>query len=293
MGKIYSSPLKNYLTSAGFVAVSNLLLDYQLELGLTEGELLFIIKVLRHKDGFVIHDDNLDQTVSSRTLSRRRNSLREKGYLTFNIVKKQDEKGCYITEGISYDFSPLEEKLQKLANKITEKTETKFKKAAEESGRKIEDENIQKFKEEYEEYYGVPYNLNDFEYKKYEELPEEEKHLIKRIFEYCKCYDLLGTIVPRLSLFFKSKFRFDELKEFDRAFPEDNKFQDNTNLIEEVFNDFGFKKEEKNKHFPFYSALERIINKTCDNYHISTKDKFPKSTIDELDRVFNIYEGDN
>ena len=53
MGKIYSSPLKNYLTSAGFVAVSNLLLDYQLELGLTEGELLFIIKVLRHKDGFV------------------------------------------------------------------------------------------------------------------------------------------------------------------------------------------------------------------------------------------------
>ena len=87
MEKIYASPVKNYLQRNGFVMVSNLLIDFQQELGITELELSFIIKIMKNVKGYAIHDRDLDPTVCSRTLSRRRNSLRDKGLLNFSTIK--------------------------------------------------------------------------------------------------------------------------------------------------------------------------------------------------------------
>lgn len=264
MKKVFASPLKNYLTSYGFVPISNLLLDYQEELGLTEGELLFIIRVLRHKNGFILHDEDLDPTVSSRTLARRRNSLKEKGYLNFNLVKKQDEFGHYQTDGINYDFSQLENKLQALADAANKNKEKELEKFVEKTSREIEDENILKYKQDYEEYYGIPYTLNEYEYKKYSELNDEDKKLISHIFDYCKEYGLLNKIVPRLSLFFKAKFRFEELKKFvleTSTVKEEINPIDNSKLIYDTYKSFNYNSIEDN--YPFYKAIERLVNKFC------------------------------
>ena len=44
----------NYIYEYGYVMISNLLLDYQNELKLTNDEVMFIIKVFRHKNsGFL------------------------------------------------------------------------------------------------------------------------------------------------------------------------------------------------------------------------------------------------
>ena len=113
MEKIYSTPVRNYIQRNGFVMVSNLLLDFQQELGITESELSFIIKIMKNKNGYAIHDKDLDPTVCTKTLSRKRNSLKEKGLLKFSTIKSQDPiTGTFKTDGISYDLSPLEEKLQ-------------------------------------------------------------------------------------------------------------------------------------------------------------------------------------
>ena len=53
MEKIYASPVKNYLQRNGFVMVSNLLIDFQQELGITELELSFIIKIMKASFTFI------------------------------------------------------------------------------------------------------------------------------------------------------------------------------------------------------------------------------------------------
>ena len=77
-------------------------------------------------------------------------------------------------------------------------------------------EKLETFKKDYLNYYGIEYILNEYEIKKYNSLSEEEKNMISYIFNYCSDNDLFGKIVPRLSLFFKAKFRFDELRRYCR-----------------------------------------------------------------------------
>lgn len=280
MEKIYATPLKNYLTSNGFVAVSNLLLDNQQQLGLTEGELLFIIKVLRHKDGFVLNDKVLDSSVSSKTLSRRRNSLKEKGYLNFTVVKKQDENGLFSTMGISYDFSKLEEKLQALSDKNNEKIQKEAQKEVEKLDTTIVvdkvDENekspLEHFKKDYENYYGVPYILSEYEIKHYNELKEQHKIMVSYIFKFCYEKNLLKTITPRLSLFFKTPFRFKELKDYciENGFIQEEEFipdvdkedlEIKANIELEINKIFSKYYKHKTDNRIFHTAVERYVNR--------------------------------
>ena len=213
--EIFASPTKNYLTRNGFVMISNLLLDYQNELGLTEGELTFIIRVLKNRMSSVVHDRELDPTVSSRTLARRRTSLKEKGYLKYSIVKKQDELGVFRTEGIMYDLSQLEDKLQAISDKMESRKVEKLKKELKEEEKiVITDTPIEDFKSDFKDYYGVDYNISEYEAKYYNNLSEENKKILSHIFEYCRENNLLGQIVPRLSFFFKVKFRFVQLRQY-------------------------------------------------------------------------------
>ena len=256
MGNVYTSVNKNYIQRNGFVMVSNLLLDYQQELGISELELSFIIKIMKNKSGYCIHDDQLDPTVSSKTLQRRRLSLKEKGYLNFSTVKEQDSKtGTFSTKGISYDLSPLEEKLQMISDKLEEEKLKNAKEEIKEQKLVIEEENentpLGIYKKEYKEQYGVPYIPTEYELNKYEAMEDEEKKLLLYIFQYCKENNLIGKIVPRLSLFFKTKFRFDDLKRF---------VESKNEVIEEVketeFPDLS--KEIKETYLMYYKTMEPL-----------------------------------
>lgn len=275
MAEVYSSVVKNYIQRNGFVMVSNILLDFQDELGITEGELVFILKILRNKTCVSIHDEELDNSVSSRTLSRRRNSLKEKGLLNFSVLKKQNEDGKFETAGISYDLSPLENKLQELSDILEKKKQSYIKQEIVEQEIVVEDneENspLIEYQKEYEDYYGVPYQFNKFEINKYNSLSDENKKLIAFIFEYCKANNLLDKIVPRLSLFFKTSFRFADLKKwylnnnFDETIEEDEK---DWSIVYKYIDDWykvyypsGNRADNPN----FYSMLFEYICKTYDH----------------------------
>jgi hypothetical protein len=263
MEKIYSTPVKNYIQRNGFVMVSNLLLDFQQELGITESELSFIIKIMKNKNGYAIHDKDLDPTVCTKTLSRKRNSLKEKGLLNFSIIKSQDLiTGTFKTDGISYDLSPLEEKLQIISDNIESKREKEIKQHLTKQNKIVEtNENspLETFKKDYLNYYGVEYILNDFEIKKYNSLSAEEKNMIGYIFNYCSDNGLFGKIVPRLSLFFKTKFRFEDLKKYC----EENGY----NSSQEIINEDIINKHTNNicnkynvkDNYAFKEAIKRIL----------------------------------
>lgn len=217
MGKVYSSPLKSYLLRNGYIPVSNLLIDYQQQLGISEEELIFLIKVLRHRNGFIIHDEMLDPTVSSRTLTRRRTSLKEKNLINYTIVKKKDVTGLYKTSGISYDLTPLEEKLQIISDSLEKEKEKDIEETlTKEKIKTVRDEDLplENYKDDFKAYYGYDFILNEYECNKYNSLSTDDKEYIKYIFAYCKDNNLLEKITPRLSLFFKVKFRFEELKKY-------------------------------------------------------------------------------
>ena len=105
------SPSSNYLYD-GFTMISNLIMDNQVRLNITNEEFAFIVKIYRNVKGYKIHDSALDSTVSTRTLQRRRKSLKDKGLIKYTVYRKRDDSGHITTDGISYDLSPLEEKLQ-------------------------------------------------------------------------------------------------------------------------------------------------------------------------------------
>jgi hypothetical protein len=218
-----SSSVSNYIQRDGFVMVSNLLIAYQMELGLTNRELVFIIKAIKHKENYKLHDDQLDPSVSSRTLQRCRKSLKEKGYLNYKIWKYSDEKGRLHTEGITYDFSPLEEELQRISNLIAEEKESQINKEAEnyiiEYG---EESPIVKFMEDWENHYGDKYRLTPVEKQWYNKLSEEEQEYVSRIFEFCEDMQLFKEITPRLILFIKTASRWKQLKEYVNDNPKEN-----------------------------------------------------------------------
>ena len=274
MAEVYSSVVKNYIQRNGFVMVSNLLLDFQDELGITEGELVFIIKILRNKTNLSIHDEELDSSVSSRTLSRRRNSLKEKGLLNFSVLKKQNENGKFQTAGISYDLSPLEKKLQELSDILESKKKSYIQQEITEQEIIVEDneENspLIEYQKEYEDYYGVPYQFNKFEISKYNSLSDENKKLIAYIFEYCRANNLLDKIVPRLSLFFKTSFRFADLKKWylNNNFETVEENEENWDVVYKYVDDWyrvyytsGNRADNPN----FYSMLFSYICKTYDH----------------------------
>lgn len=218
-----SSSVSNYIQRDGFVMVSNLLISYQSELGITDRELMFIIKAIKHKENYKLHDEQLDPNVSARTLQRCRKSLKEKGYLNYKVWKYTDEKGHIHTEGITYDFSPLEEELQHISNLIAEEKESQINKEAEnyiiEYG---ENSPIVKYMEDWENHYGDKYRLTPAEKQWYNKLSEEEQECISRIFDFCEDMHLFKEITPRLILFVKTASRWKQLKEYVNDNPKEN-----------------------------------------------------------------------
>lgn len=218
-----SSSVSNYIQRDGFVMVSNLLISYQSELGITDRELIFIIKAIKHKENYKLHDEQLDPNVSARTLQRCRKSLKEKGYLNYKVWKYTDEKGHIHTEGITYDFSPLEEELQHISNLIAEEKESQINKEAEnyiiEYG---ENSPIVKYMEDWENHYGDKYRLTPAEKQWYNKLSEEEQECISRIFDFCEDMHLFKEITPRLILFVKTASRWKQLKEYVNDNPKEN-----------------------------------------------------------------------
>ncbi len=110
----------NYAMDEGFIQIPNLLIDYHEELGIDEKELLFLIKLSRHKASFKVHDDKLVKGCQ-KTAQRRRSSLKKKGLLHFQEHKESfDEGGVkkWKTVGFTYDLSTLNDKLQELSNQL-------------------------------------------------------------------------------------------------------------------------------------------------------------------------------
>ena len=264
MVKVYSSPFKSFLLRNGYSQVSNLLFDYQKELDISDGELLLILRIIRNKNNAIIHDEKLDPTVSSKTLSRRRNSLKEKGLLNFSVVKKQEEIG-FSTKGISYDLSPLEDKLQEISDILEEKQEKELNNYIKQEKFTVEEEDLEPldcFIKDYEKTYGKKYNPSKYEIDEYNKLDEDSKKAIAYIFKYCTDKKILGEIVPRLSLFFKTKFRYNDLiNYFEENFKTDE-IINNDNLILEQYSKYY---DDINQNPIFYKAVERIVNRYAKN----------------------------
>lgn len=275
MENLHSSVTQNYLTRNGFIMVSNLLIDYQEELGITDLELNFIIKIMKNKPGFYIHDSDLDPKVCSKTLQRRRSSLKQKGILLYSIIKEQNpDTNTFVTKGISYDLSPLEEKLQKISNKIEERKQKEIKqeiKVQKLIVEETEDSPLSDYKKDFENYYGIPYVLNDYEINKYNSLSEENKKMLSYVFLYCKKNNLLENVVPRLSLFFKTSFRFTDLRRFclENGYISDEEFKTvaETRLEqEEIEEESEFEKTQKD--------INRISLEIYHKYYENEKDNY-------------------
>lgn len=246
---IKSSSVSNYIQRDGFVMVSNLLISCQEELDITNRELTFLIKVMKHKENYKLHDKQLDPTVSPRTLQRCRKDLTEKGLITYKVWKYTDEKGHIHTEGITYDLSQLEEKLQQISNKIAEAKDIEATKEAKEYLIEYEEDSpIVEYVNEWENHYGDRYKISQLEKDWYNNLSKDEQEYIGRVFEYCENYRLFKEITPRLALFMKNKYRFDQLKSFCEDNPKEKIYQ--VDFVEEeddIYTRIGLSLKEKNK----------------------------------------------
>lgn len=221
--RMNSCAVSNYIQRDGFVMVSNLLITYREELGISNKELLFIIEIMKHKEDYKLHDEVLDPTVSPRTLQRRRKSLKDKGLLNFTVWRHSDENGHIYTEGITYDLSPLEAKLQEISNALAEEKSKKIEKEAEDYILEYNDESpIAKYVSCWEEHYGDKYKVSTAEKKWYNGLTEFEQKCIGKIFDYCEDNKLFKSITPRLALFMKNNIRWTQLKDYCEILKEEN-----------------------------------------------------------------------
>lgn len=219
MSYIKSNPTTNYLQRNGFIMVSNLLIDYQEELGITDDELIFITKIMKNSSGWRLHDYDISKTVSSKTLQRRRKSLKEKGLLDYKTITITNSLGQKFNDGIMYDLSKLEEKLQSISDKIEEEKINQIKQEIEDNGLEVSDELVEeisetplsKFQKDWYNYYGTKYELSKAERDEFNSLKPEIKNCFKYIFQYCIDKNLLSKITPRISLFLKTKFRLNDL----------------------------------------------------------------------------------
>jgi hypothetical protein len=217
----------NNLLDSGFLMVPNLLIDNQEELGLSDDELLFIIKTMRHQESYKIHDNQLSETLSSKTMQRRRKSLKDKGYLEVEIHKMQIEDGTWLTEGIVYNYEGLMIALNALDNKIkSERSKMSQNKTATSvlhnnnkilAQEKIPEEVV-KYMDKYKTKYGVDYKLTNDEKLLLEKASPEFLRSIPFIFDYTdyqKEYGKLpSTFNGRLIFFQKVLWRQSELVAF-------------------------------------------------------------------------------
>lgn len=115
----------NYFIDFGFTSLSNLLLDYQEALEISDTELLFLLKTMRYSNGYTIKNANL--SFCDKTIQKIRKSLTNKGYLSYTIISGKNSDGTFYTEGCKYDFSGLDRKLAEFAILIEKEPEgTKF-----------------------------------------------------------------------------------------------------------------------------------------------------------------------
>lgn len=258
-----SCSISNYIQRDGFVMVSNLLIQYQKELGITNRELMFLIKVMKHKENYKLHDDVLDPTVSSRTLQRCRKSLSDKGLIDFKIWKYTDEKGHIHTEGITYDLMNLELRLQEISDAIAEDKDKILEKEAKDYIIEYEDDSpMAEFLKKWEEHYGDKYNLTLTEKEWYNNLNEEGQRAVGEIFNYCEEYKLFKEITPRLILFIKNKYRFDKLLEYSNDKPRDSYY---------TINEVSKKPETREEWIKYYNDMIEDLKKNMDK-----KDKFAR-----------------
>ena len=219
MSYIKSNPTTNYLQRNGFIMVSNLLIDYQEELGITDDELVFITKIMKNSSGWRLHDCDISKTVSSKTLQRRRKSLKEKGLLDYKTITITNSLGQKFNDGIMYDLSKLEEKLQSISDKIESEKINQIKQEIEDNGLEVSEDLVEeisetplsKFQKDWYNYYGTKYELSKAERDEFNSLKPEIKNCFKYVFQYCIDKNLLSKITPRISLFLKTKFRLNDL----------------------------------------------------------------------------------
>ena len=147
MSYIKSNPTTNYLQRNGFIMVSNLLIDYQEELGITDDELIFITKIMKNSSGWRLHDCDISKTVSSKTLQRRRKSLKEKGLLDYKTITITNSLGQKFNDGIMYDLSKLEEKLQSISDRIESEKINQIKQEIEDNGLEVSDDLVEEISE--------------------------------------------------------------------------------------------------------------------------------------------------
>ena len=227
---------ESYLEKNGYVRVSNLLIDNQAKLNITDGELSFLLKIMREKPGKIIQDKDIDLQICNRSMQRRRASLIKKGIFTCEIIRERNESGQYVTGGIKYNLEPLGKLLQKLSDELDQKKTEENKKyfepkddvvyaedelveLTEEAGIEYtppipeieKDEFLQVYKEEFEDEYGVEYKITSDEMELYTHLSEEKRKALSWTFTYCRAKNLLGRVVPRLSLFLKTPWRMKSL----------------------------------------------------------------------------------
>ena len=219
MSYIKSNPTTNYLQRNGFIMVSNLLIDYQEELGITDDELVFITKIMKNSSGWRLHDCDISKTVSSKTLQRRRKSLKEKGLLDYKTITITNSLGQKFNDGIMYDLSKLEEKLQSISDRIESEKINQIKQEIEDNGLEVSEDLVEgisetplsKFQKDWYNYYGTKYELSKAERDEFNSLKPEIKNCFKYVFQYCIDKNLLSKITPRISLFLKTKFRLNDL----------------------------------------------------------------------------------
>lgn len=282
----------NYLYEHGFTMFSNLLIDYQDKLDLTNDDLVFILKVLRHKSGYKLHDSCLDKTLSTKTLQRRRKSLVEKGYLTFKVIKSNDENGGITTQGIVYDLTALEVALIQLSAEVIEKNaEIKVSKEVPKSEDPKSNNYFLDFQEEYKKRYGKEYILSTEEKLLLRSLKKEQKECIKYIFNYTddNAENLPEGFHPRLSFFMKINWRMDKLMEYSNLKKEliledleEKKQAALESLAIDKYNSlFESKKIEKD-------FLE-FLKKTTPSLNLRLKNSMMKNIIKDVEKAFVVY----
>lgn len=76
---------------------------------LTPVEVQALLKIISHEKDWIIPSKNL--CGSLRTSQRVRDSLKNKGWLNYKVIRGKDDKGKFYTAGIVYDLSPLEKEV--------------------------------------------------------------------------------------------------------------------------------------------------------------------------------------
>ena len=92
-----------------FVQFPRELADNPQDFQITPTELAAIIKIASHKIDWIIPSKILSGSL--RTSQRIRESLKKKGWINYEVIRKKDEKGNFYTIGIKYDLSPIQHEI--------------------------------------------------------------------------------------------------------------------------------------------------------------------------------------